>query len=489
MSFSSLQFLVFFPVVTLLYYLLPTSCRWFLLLIASALFYMAFIPVYILILLFTIVVDYCAGIAIDRSEGAPRKWFLVLSIVANVGALAFFKYFNFAAENLNLLLGLGGSHAALPLLSIVLPIGLSFHTFQAMSYTIEVYRGNQRPERHFGIYALYVMFYPQLVAGPIERPQNLLHQFREVHRFRYDEVTSGLRLMAWGLFKKLVVADRMAIGVDTVYAAPRHFAAGQVFLATILFTFQLYADFSGYSDIARGSARVMGFTLMKNFDRPFEATNISDFWRRWHISLYSWFRDYLYRPIALAWVDWGKRAVVAAILVTFTISGLWHGAAWTFVIWGALHGIGVAAENVTRRWRESHALLPRTASVPMSVGATFAFVCFAFVFFRAKSVTDAWYIVTHLSSGVGEFGRNVVRTAYRSPMLASMGFNGEDTRVIPLAVATMLMAEHLQSRIGLEQLVYSSPRYVRWTAYYTLVAVIIFFGATNAVQPFIYFQF
>jgi D-alanyl-lipoteichoic acid acyltransferase DltB (MBOAT superfamily) len=358
-----------------------------------------------------------------------------------------------------------------------------------MSYTIEVYRGNQRPERHLGIFALYVMFYPQLVAGPIERPQNLLHQFREVHRFRYDEVTSGLKLMAWGFFKKLVVADRMAIGVDTVYAAPQHFSAGQVFIATVLFTFQLYADVSGYSDIARGSARVMGFTLIKNFDCPFAATNISEFWRRWHISLYSWFRDYLYSPIARSGLDCGKPAVLTAILITFTISGLWHGAAWTFVIWGALHGFGVTAENLTRRWRGEHVLLPRTVGVPISVGATFAFVCLAFIFFRARSVSDAWYIVTHLASGVGEFGRNVMRTAYRAPMLGSMGFHGEDTRIIPLAVATMLLAEHFQRRMSLDQMVLSIPRYVRWTAYYGIVAAILFFGANNAVQPFIYFQF
>jgi D-alanyl-lipoteichoic acid acyltransferase DltB (MBOAT superfamily) len=388
-----------------------------------------------------------------------------------------------------MLLALGGNPAALPLLSIALPIGLSFHTFQAMSYTIEVYRGNQQPERHFGIYALYVMFYPQLVAGPIERPQNLLHQFREVHRFRYDEVTGGLRLMAWGFFKKLVVADRMAIGVDTVYAAPQHFSGGQVIIATVLFAFQLYADFSGYSDIARGSARVMGFRLVKNFDCPYAAKNIAEFWRRWHISLYSWFNDYLYSPMALAWRDWGKAAVVAAILVTFTISGLWHGAAWTFVIWGALHGIAVTAETLTRRWRGKYAFLPTVVGVPLSVAATFAFVCFTFIFFRARSVADAWYIVAHLTSGIGELWQNAMRPTDTSLMLGAMGFYREDTRTIPLAVATMLTAEYLQSRIGLEQKVYSVPRYVRWTAYYAIVAATIFFGANNAVQPFIYFQF
>src|SRR5216683_1126590 len=262
MLFNSWSFLVFFPIVTTLYFIAPQGIRWLLLLIASCAFYMSFIPIYILVLATTIVVDYFAAIRMEEAQGRQRRLWLIGSIVVTCLILFFFKYYDFVAWNVTEASRLLHSNVTLAALHLVLPIGLSFHTFQSLSYVIEIYRGNQKAERHFGIYALYVMFYPQLVAGPIERPQHLLHQFREVHRFKYDEVTGGLKLMAWGFFKKLVVADRMAIGVDTVYAAPQHFSGGQVFIATVLFTLQLYADFSGYSDIARGSARVMGFTLV-----------------------------------------------------------------------------------------------------------------------------------------------------------------------------------------------------------------------------------
>lgn len=295
MLFNSFQFFIFFPVVTFIFFLLPHKLRWLHLLIASCVFYMAFIPVYILILLFTIIIDYVAGMLIENAEGVRRKCFLILSIIANVGVLAVFKYYNFFADNINSLLqGLHINAHPIPFLTILLPLGLSFHTFQAMSYTIEVYRGNQKAEKHFGIYALYVMFYPQLVAGPIERPQNLLHQFREKHYFEPGRVTDGLRLMLWGMFKKVVIADRIAVLTGPVFNDPHNYPPITLFLAVIMFSFQIFCDFSGYSDIAIGSAKVMGFTLMRNFDWPYKAQSISEFWKCWHISLSTWFRDYLY---------------------------------------------------------------------------------------------------------------------------------------------------------------------------------------------------
>jgi len=235
---------------------------------------------------------------------------------------------------------------------IILPIGLSFHTFQAMSYTIEVYRRNQKAERHFGIYALYVMFYPQLVAGPIERPQNLLHQFREEHHFDYTRVTSGLKLMLWGMFKKVVIADNLSTFVTQVYDSPHNFSGLPLIVATLFFSIQLYCDFSGYSDIAVGSAQVMGFTLMKNFDRPFFSASISELWRRWHISLSTWLRDYLYTPISVVTRNWEKWGIVFSLIVTFVLAGLWHGADWKFVVFGFLHGIALAYEFLTRKTRK-----------------------------------------------------------------------------------------------------------------------------------------
>lgn len=289
MLFNSLHFLCFFVIVTTFYFVLPHRYRWFNLLIASCYFYMAFVPAYILILGGTIIVDYVAGIYIEKSTGYRRKFLLMSSLVANIGVLAVFKYYNFLNQNLSLLLQSVGWSNSLPYLSMLLPIGLSFHTFQAMSYTIEVYRGNQRAERHLGIYALYVLFYPQLVAGPIERPQHILHQFYEKHTFDYVNVTNGLKRMAWGLFKKVVIADRLAMAVNTVYDNPTAFVGMPLIVATVCFAFQIYCDFSGYSDIAIGAAQVMGFRLMKNFDRPYFSTSISEFWRRWHISLSTWF--------------------------------------------------------------------------------------------------------------------------------------------------------------------------------------------------------
>jgi alginate O-acetyltransferase complex protein AlgI len=389
MLFNSFEFLLFFPVVTILYFLLPHRWRWLHLLIASCVFYMALIPVYILILVFTIVIDYFAGIYIERSKGTRRKLFLVYSIVANLGVLAFFKYYDFFIDNVNRLLNLEESNQ-LPFLNILLPVGLSFHTFQAMSYTIEVYRGNQKAERHFGIYALYVLFYPQLVAGPIERPQNLLWQFRSHHSFDMTRIYEGLRLMLWGLFKKVVIADRLALYVNSVYSNPEDWPGSNLAVATVFFAIQIYCDFSGYSDMAIGSAKVMGFKLMTNFNRPYFAKNIQEFWKRWHISLSTWFRDYLYIPMG------GSREsrlrTYQNIAVVFIISGFWHGANWTFVIWGAIHAVLIIGYMLYKRYigkKDSSGWLANMLSILL----TFFVVCIAWVFFRAENVQDAVLII------------------------------------------------------------------------------------------------
>jgi D-alanyl-lipoteichoic acid acyltransferase DltB (MBOAT superfamily) len=258
---------------------------------------MYFIPIYILILAVTIIIDYFAGIFIENNQGRKRKLYLIISLFANILVLAIFKYYNFFIENIEVLLTALGSKTTLSYLSILLPVGLSFHTFQAMSYTIEVYRGNQKAEKHFGIYALYVMFFPQLVAGPIERPQNVLHQFHEKKYLLYNNFTNGLKLIIWGFFMKVAVADRLAIYVNATYNNVDKHSGLTLLLATVFFSFQIYCDFAGYSSIAIGSAKIMGFDLMTNFNRPYFAKSISEFWKRWHISLSTWFRDYLYLPL------------------------------------------------------------------------------------------------------------------------------------------------------------------------------------------------
>ncbi|MEP7265160.1 MAG: MBOAT family O-acyltransferase, partial [Bacteroidota bacterium] len=384
-----------------MYFLVAHRYRWLWLLAASCYFYMAFVPLYILILGFTIVIDYIAGIYIENSIGKTRKRFLLASIIANIGVLAVFKYFNFFIENFNAVSEF--FHAPhLPYLNILLPIGLSFHTFQAMSYTIEVYRGNQKAERHFGIYALYVMFYPQLVAGPIERPQNILHQFHEKKNFNYKDVSQGLQLMVWGLFKKAVIADRLSLITDQVFNSPQQYPAATLCIAAFFFSFQIFCDFSGYCDIALGAAQVMGYKLMINFRRPYHAVSISDFWRRWHISLSSWFRDYLY--ISMGGNRVSRYRWYFNLFFVFMISGLWHGANWTFIVWGALHGLylvvalikeRIVKENFQERV-QSHNLFRKV----ISTGITFALVTITWIFFRANSVTDAVHMIGRIPTGI-----------------------------------------------------------------------------------------
>ncbi len=386
MLFNSLQFIFFFIVVTLAYYSLPHRGRIWLLLLASCYFYAVFKPIYILILFVTIIVDYFAGIWIANATGIKRKWILVLSLVSNIGFLAYFKYYNFFIENLNNALFSFGSKGHFELLDILLPIGLSFHTFQAMSYTIEVYRGNQKAEKDFSIYALYVMFYPQLVAGPIERPQNLLWQFHTNFKYDFENLKAGLMRIAWGMFKKVVIADRLAMLVDYSYDKPLEHNGLTLLVATIFFTFQIYCDFSGYSDIAIGSARVMGFKLMENFDGPYFSTSISEFWRRWHISLSGWFRDYLYIPLG------GNRVAEYRkyfnLFFVFMMSGLWHGAAWTYIVWGALHGIYLVFAQIRDKYF-NFSLKNTSFSKYINLAITFILVMFTWVFFRAKGMSNA----------------------------------------------------------------------------------------------------
>jgi len=394
MLFNSIEFLFFFIVVTALYFTLPHRFRWFLLLVASCIFYMAFIPAYILILFATIVIDYFAGIYIEDTLGKKRKRYLIASLVANVGVLAIFKYFNFFVDNTNVVIShLGFNFQPLPYWKIILPIGLSFHTFQAMSYTIEVYRGNQKAERHFGIYALYVMFYPQLVAGPIERPQNLLHQFWEEHKFSFENLLFGLRLMLWGLFKKVVIADRLSIYANAIFSNQEQYPAIQLIIGMLCFTIQIYCDFSGYSDMAIGAARTMGFNLMVNFNRPYFSTNIQEFWAKWHISLSTWFRDYLYISLGGNRVQQWK--IYRNVAIVFITSGFWHGANWTFIVWGAIHAFCIVLYMISKPY------LPFGNSKLSALFGwlfTFVLVSLAWVFFRAATIEEAsamiWRIVS-----------------------------------------------------------------------------------------------
>jgi D-alanyl-lipoteichoic acid acyltransferase DltB (MBOAT superfamily) len=421
----------------------------------------------------------------------------VCSIVVNVGVLAFFKYFNFLNDNVAQLASFLGWNYSIRSLSIILPIGLSFHTFQAMSYTIEVYRRRQQAERHFGIYALYVMFFPQLVAGPIERPQHLLHQFHQVHAFEYGRVTSGLKLMAWGLFKKAVVADRLAWVVNLVYGEPSRFSGPVLAVATVFFAFQILYDFSGYSDIAIGSARVMGFTLRQNFDSPYQSESTVEFWRRWHMSLSSWFKDYVFRPTkeALSRRLNGHHLVglrpdyvtyAAAVAVTFFLSGLWHGANWTFVFWGALNGAYLILAAPTKPLRDRVKAMLGVNGRPavdraLKVGTTFALITFSWIFFRARSFHDAAIVCSGLMSGWG---------ALLTPSGFAKTFAGVGLTVAAVGVAGAILVETvqvLQRRIDVSAWVSAQPWWTRWSLYYAGMASLYFLYASEG--QFIYFQF
>lgn len=512
MLFNSAEFLIFFPTVTIAYFLLPHRFRWMLLLAASCGFYMAFIPQYILILGITITVDYFAGRGLEKFEGRKKRWVLMASILANVGMLAFFKYFNFANENLTLLANFIGWNYPISNLAIILPIGLSFHTFQSLSYTIEVYRGHQKAERHFGYLALYVMYYPQLVAGPIERPQNVLHQLHEEHRFEYQRVADGLKRMAWGMFKKVVIADRMVLFVNPVYSDPTSHNGPALVLATLAFAIQIYCDFSGYSDIALGSAQVMGVRLMKNFDHPYFARSISEFWQRWHISLSTWFRDYLYIPLGGNRVP--KLRWMFNLFVTFLISGLWHGANWTYLVWGALHGTYFLLSALTESLRTRLSALLGLSGWPrlraaFSTLTTFALVTFAWIFFRATSLSDALYIARHLVSGWPSFitqswelltagiQNSADAGAYsiiEATFIALAPLTKETRTVIALTLIALLIlviVEVLQYRGNFLEKLNQQPVLVRRVVYASLIAVILILGTSYASvqQAFIYFQF
>ncbi|TND09364.1 MAG: membrane bound O-acyl transferase MBOAT family protein [Bacteroidetes bacterium] len=475
MLFNSWSFLLFFPLVTAVYFLLPHRFRWIHLLAASALFYAAFIPAYLLILAFTIGVDYFAGIWIEQAQGRKRKMFLLFSIVANVGTLAVFKYYNFFIENANGLLEWLGYPVDWSLWNIILPVGLSFHTFQAMSYTIEVYRGKQKAERHPGIYALYVMFYPQLVAGPIERPQNLLPQFRREHTFSSQRLADGLRLMLWGLFKKVVIADRLAVYVNAVYADPQDAHYLNLLLATFFFAIQIYCDFSGYSDMAIGAAKTMGFDLMTNFRRPYFAAGIAEFWSRWHISLSTWFKDYLYIP--LGGNRLGKARTMLNLAIVFLVSGFWHGAKWTFVIWGAVHAFLLISASLFKEKKQEQ---PQAKQL-VSIGWTFLLVCFAWIFFRAGSLADAKIILHHIFTMHEGAGFSAVVTEPVGRL--EFGFT---SLLIALLAMLILFRVELRNKPDME-LIGKKPAadFVFETG---LLLIVLLFGVFNQTS-FIYFQF
>jgi alginate O-acetyltransferase complex protein AlgI len=482
MLFNSFRFLIFFPVVVAAYFAIPHKYRWILLLLASYYFYMCWKAEYLILIIISTLIDYFAGLQMGKiPEKEKRKPFLILSLCMNFGLLFSFKYFNFFNESFIILFRYLNIIYHVPSLKVLLPVGISFYTFQTLSYTIDVYRGNREPERHLGIFALYVAFFPQLVAGPIERSTRLLPQFYEKMEFDYQRVKDGLLLMTWGFFKKVVIADWIAIYINQVYNNPAYYPGLPSIVATYFFAFQIYCDFSGYSDIAIGAARVMGYRLMLNFNRPYFAKSIAEFWKRWHISLTSWFRDYLYISLG------GNRVVrwrwFTNIFIVFLLSGLWHGANWTFILWGALHGsyylISIWTANFRLKFNKMLGLLhfPRIHQY-LKVFITFHLVLFSWIFFRANSLQDAFLIVGNLFSS---FDLNSLFTV--------TGFSQQHFVLAVISILVLIAVELFQRQHKIADWLRARPVLVRWLVYYSGVMIILLFGAYDNSRAFIYFQF
>lgn len=487
MRFNSIEFLVFFPVVSILFYIIPFKYRWMLLLGASYWFYLSWKPKYVIVPLAVTAISYFAGLWMDSDKNpARRRLVLTFSLLASLAILFFFKTINFsdpAYQNIFNQLGIGRFLSEY----IVLPLGISFFTFQTMSYTIDVYRGIIKPEKHLGIYGLFVVFFPQLPAGPIGRANLLLPQYYQEHRPDFQRITAGLQRMAWGFFKKLVIADRLALLVDSIYGNPSSYQGIPLILATYAFAFQIYCDFSGYADIALGAAQVLGFKLTENFQYPYIAQSIPDFWRRWHISLYNWLRDYIFYPLRRLLIQrkfssTNLVAISVPTMVTMVASGLWHGSNWTFLIWGALHGLFLVLSVLWARAKKpsfGSLVLPSWFSASLKIFWTFHLVCFAWIFFRANSLPDAIYIVTHL------FG------SWESPvtLFNLMPGGGYEFLIALIALILMGLVQWFQrNKDHLGALDLRKPVWLRWFAYYGLVVIILMFGIFESTE-FIYAQF
>jgi alginate O-acetyltransferase complex protein AlgI len=473
MLLYSFSFLIFFTVVFVLYWKIPSKYQWVLLLAASYYFYASWKPAFLGLVILTTVVSYLCGIEIHRNQN-KKKFYLVLALAVNLGILVIFKYFNFFSVTLQQLTGLD-----LPQFKLLLPIGISFYTLQVIGYLIDVYRGKSEPETHIGIFALFVCFFPQLSAGPIERSATLLPQLKTVRTFDYLEISGGLKLFVFGLFKKMVIADNIAVVVDRVYGALPEFKGLSLLLVIFLYSIQIYMDFSGYTDMARGVARMLGIKLLENFNFPYFSTSLQNFWRRWHISLSSWFRDYLYIPLG-----GNRNGMVRLILITlvvFVVSGLWHGAGITFMIWGLLHGMGISIERIAKKLFAGKVELPQIVKMLY----TFVLVSFFWIFFRAANFQDALYIVQNMFVGARSFLSVDYAIASVNQIFV---FNNAEIIITGCIVVLAIVLEIIQKRITVFTLVDRQPAFIRYVVYSILVFMI--FQLRNAhIKEFIYVTF
>lgn len=495
MFFNSFQFLLFFPIVVLLYYVIGKKIRWIWLLIASYFFYMSWNVKFLVIILAITFITYLSGIFISKAESIEdeerriklKKLSVAFSFIFSLGILFFFKYYDFAIDNINEVLDVLHLRIVIPSFDILMPVGLSFYTLQALSYSVDVYRGDTKVERNFGKYALFVSFFPQLVSGPISKSKDLLKQFDCSNDFDYLRVKNGLLIMLWGFFQKLVIADRIAVVVNSVYNNYTSYSGSVVIVASILYAFQIYCDFSSYSDMARGAAQVMGIDIINNFDRPYFSKSIAEFWRRWHRSLGGWFRDYLYFPLGGSRKGNFKR--YRNIMIVFLASGLWHGASWNFVIWGFLHGayqiIGYELKPVRNKLLEITKIEKGSfLHKIIQILTVFILVDFAWIFFRANSFSQATYMIKSMFI----FNPWVLFDG----TMYTLGLDEKDFLVGVLSIIFLIIVSLYRRDKSVLNTIEKQNTIIRWIMYFSFIFFIIIFGMYGpgaGAQEFIYFQF
>jgi alginate O-acetyltransferase complex protein AlgI len=481
MLFNSLDFAIFLPSIFILYWFCTKGqlrLQNFLLLISSYFFYAFWDWRFLFLLIFSTLLDYSTGIKIhDSATNRNKKFWLWISIGINLGFLGVFKYYNFFADSLSKALSVAGLKANLGSLQVVLPIGISFYTFHGLSYVIDLYKDRITPERNFINYSVFVSFFPLLVAGPIERATHLLPQIRKERYFNYSKAVDGLRQILWGLFKKIVIADNCAQFANTIFNNSNQYTGSTLLLGAIFFSFQIYCDFSGYSDIAIGTARLFGIDLFRNFAFPYFSRDIAEFWRRWHISLSSWFKDYVYIPLGGS--KGSTYMKIRNAFIIFLLSGFWHGANWTFIIWGCLNALYILPSLIFNTNRKNLEIIAKGKQIPsvkelILIGRTFGLTVFAWIFFRASNITHALNYISTIFS----------RSLFTRPYFPGIGIS------LPTVIITFIFV--IIEWFGREQKYAIASwgewrPHVRWALYYTLIAVIYFFAGSE--QQFIYFQF
>jgi D-alanyl-lipoteichoic acid acyltransferase DltB (MBOAT superfamily) len=500
MSFNSIAFAIFLPIVFLIYWFVVNrnlKAQNIFLLIASYFFYSWWDWRFLSLLISISILNYCIGIRIYKSEiGKGGKFWLIIGLISNIGVLCIFKYYNFFIDSFIDLVSLIGYNLSKSTTQIILPLGISFYVFLSLSYIIDIYRKNFIPNRSIVEVLLTLGFFPIILAGPIQRPSSLLPQISKTREFNYNYAVSGIRLILFGLFKKMVIADNAAILVNNIYNNPSSFVGFPMVVATIFFAFQIYCDFSGYSDIAVGIARIFGFELMNNFDKPYFSSSLTEFWKRWHISLTTWFRDYLFLPTAFA-ITWTIKSekilllkadtfiYILASVITWLLIGLWHGANYTFLIWGGIQGLVITLEHIFKKIKlKTSFLLVRKLKTIFAIIFSFLIVCFGWIFFRANTVSDAIFIIEKMFSDIKDYSDLLIlSTKFRGLGMSSLNFI-----MTILFILFMLSKEYLEIRGVLEK-VFNQKRIVRWIFDYSLLFFIIFWGTENPAANFIYFQF